>query len=131
MLNVLPKIKRPRAQLALAFLVFFGLAVLLQWQGGAYQAEFGSEPDEAAHYVTGLCVRDYIVGGFRENGNPLKFAQNYYEHYPKVALGHWPPGFYLIQSAWTIPFSPSRTSVMLLMAFLTALISTVLFSVLK
>ncbi len=115
----------------LALIIFFGVAVCLQKLGGAYEAEFGSEPDEAAHYVTGLCVRDYIAGGFRETANPLNYAKKYYEHYPKVALGHWPPVFYLIQSAWTIPLSPSRTPVMLLMAFLTALIATTLFSTLR
>lgn len=123
--------RRSCIQTALLLAAFFGIAILLQRHGGAYQAEFGSEPDEAAHYITGLCVRDYIAGGFRETANPLGYAKKYYEHYPKVALGHWPPVFYLIQSAWTIPFSPSRTSVMLLMAFLTALIAAVLFSTLQ
>jgi hypothetical protein len=99
----------------------FVLIVLLQWTGGAYHAEFGGHPDEAAHYVTGLMVRDYVAAGVP--GNPLAFAQNYYDHYPKVALGNWPPGFYLIQTAWTLPFSPSRTSVLLLMAFLTCLVT--------
>src|SRR5713226_10460531 len=59
-------------------------------------------------------------------GNPLSYAQNFYAHYPKVALGHWPPFFYLVQAAWTLPFTPSRTSVMLLMAVLTAILATVL-----
>lgn len=105
------------------------MVVFLQWQGGVYRGEFGSEPDEAAHYVTGLMVRDYITAGFP--GNPMNFAKDYYDHYPKVALGHWPPGFYLIQAAWTLPFSASHTSVFLLMAFLAALIATVIFSALQ
>ncbi len=120
-----------KAALLLMLSAFFALTYFLQTKSGAYQAEFGSEPDEAAHYVTGLCVRDYVAGGFLTDHNPLNYAKKYYEHYPKVALGHWPPVFYLIQSAWTIPFSPSRTSVLLLMAFLTALIATTLFSVLQ
>ena len=120
-----------KAALLLMLSAFFALTYFLQTNSGAYQAEFGSEPDEAAHYVTGLCVRDYVAGGFLTDHNPLNYAKKYYEHYPKVALGHWPPVFYLIQSAWTIPFSPSRTSVLLMMAFLTALIATTLFSVLQ
>jgi hypothetical protein len=95
--------------------------VLLQWSGGAYSSEFGAHPDEPAHYVTGLMIRDYIAAGLPRN--PMAFAQDYYDHYPKVALGNWPPGFYLIQSAWTLPFTPSRASVLLLMALLTAILA--------
>src|SRR5262245_40822438 len=76
--------------------------VALQWLHQDYRCEFGSEPDEAGHYVTGLMVRDYVAAGCR--GNPMHYGQEYYEHYPKVALGHWPPGFYLVQAAWTLPF---------------------------
>ncbi|MBI5775189.1 MAG: glycosyltransferase family 39 protein [Verrucomicrobia bacterium] len=122
----------PRANgkilLALAAALFL-LAVALQWRNGAYQAEFGGHPDEAAHYVTGLMIRDYLAGGFP--GAPMAFAKDYYDHYPKVALGNWPPMFYLLQSAWTIPFSPSRVAVMLLMALLTTLAALVLFRALE
>ncbi|MCX8090437.1 MAG: glycosyltransferase family 39 protein [Verrucomicrobiae bacterium] len=115
-----------RADLAIAFLVCWGVAIALQWLNGAYQAEFGREPDEAAHYVTGLCVRDYLAGGWP--ASPLRFARNYYEHYPKVALGHWPPFFYALQSAWTLPFGPSRASVLMMMAALAAATATLLFA---
>ena len=108
----------------LPFLLFFAVVVMIQSFTGAYRAEFGSEPDEAAHYITGLMIRDYIAQGFP--GNPMHFAKDYYDHYPKVALGHWPPMFYIIQSAWTLVFTPSRVSVMLLMAVLTAAAATVL-----
>ena len=98
--------------------VLLSAAVLgFQITGGAYGAEFGSHPDEAAHYVTGLMVRDYLASGLP--GNPMTFAETYYEHYPKVALGNWPPGFYAIQAAWTLPFSEGRTSLIVLMAILT------------
>lgn len=108
------------AGLAALFLV---LAILLQWTGGAYRAEFGAYPDEAAHYVTGLMIHDYLAGGFP--GNPMAFAQKFYDHYPKVALGNWPPLYYLMQGGWMLVFSPGRVSVLLLMAVLTALIATV------
>src|SRR5690349_16507783 len=68
----------------------FGLALLLtlllQWRGNAYQAEWSGDSDEAAHYVTGLMVRDYIASGLP--GSPMSFAQRYYDHYPRVAIGH-------------------------------------------
>lgn len=110
------------------FVLFFALTVALQKMGGAYHSEFGGHPDEAAHYVTGLMVRDYIAAGFP--GSPMTYAKKYYDHYPKVALGNWPPVFYLVQSAWTLPFSPQRVSVLLLMGFLTAVLATLLFSAL-
>lgn len=113
----------------LPFLLFFAIVVMIQSFAGAYRAEFGSEPDEAAHYITGLMVRDYVAHGFP--GNPMHFAREYYEHYPKVALGHWPPMFYVIQSAWTLIFSPSRVSIMLLMAVLTAAAATMLFKFMR
>ncbi|MDB6059377.1 MAG: hypothetical protein JWO95_3221 [Verrucomicrobiales bacterium] len=113
----------------LPFLLFFAMVVMIQSFTGAYRAEFGSEPDEAAHYITGLMVRDYIAHGFPRNA--MHFAKDYYEHYPKVALGHWPPMFYVIQSAWTLIFSPSRVSIMLLMVVLTSGAATIFFSFLR
>src|SRR2546423_1423416 len=100
-----------KSTLAAAALLF-AIAVGSQHLTGAYRGEFGSEPDEAAHFVTGLCVHDYVAAGFP--GNPLGYAKKYYEHYPKVALGHWPPFFYVVQTAWTLPFGASRVSILLL-----------------
>jgi hypothetical protein len=74
-------------------------------------------------------VHDYIAAGFP--GRPMPYARNYYLHYPKVALGHWPPFFYVVQAAWTLPFTTSRTSVLLLMAAITALLATFLCEVLR
>jgi 4-amino-4-deoxy-L-arabinose transferase-like glycosyltransferase len=107
----------------------FLAAVLLQAGNGAFSSEFGAHPDESAHYVTGVMVREYVAALRPEP--PLRFAQDYYDHYPKVAIGHWPPGFYLLQAAWTLPFSPSRVSVLLLMAALTAALATTLFLTLR
>jgi 4-amino-4-deoxy-L-arabinose transferase-like glycosyltransferase len=56
--------------------------------------------------------------------DPMGFAQAYYHHYPRVALGHWPPVFYAVQTLWTLPFSPSRLSILAFMAFQTALCGT-------
>jgi len=98
--------------------LLFAVVLGFQIKGDAYLAEFGSHPDEAAHYVTGLVVRDYLAAGLP--GNPVTFAERYYDYYPKVALGNWPPGFYAIQALWTLPFSTGRMSMMLLMATLTS-----------
>jgi hypothetical protein len=114
---------------ALPFVIALALTVLLQWHGGAYRSEYGGHPDEAAHFVTGLMIRDYVAGGIPQS--PMAFAKDYYDHYPKVALGNWPPIFYVIQAAWTLPFSPNRISVLLLMAGLTAFVATLLFHLLR
>jgi|ERR1035437_1431299 hypothetical protein len=108
----------------LVFCLFWGGASVLQFRAHAFQSEFGSDPDEPAHYVTGLMVRDYALSGFSKR--PLEYARYYYVHYPKVALGHWPPFFYLVQAVWTLAFAPSRTAVMLLMGAITALLATLL-----
>lgn len=104
------------------FVVFFAIAFMLQVRNGAYGNGFGSFPDESAHYVTGLMVYKYIVSGLGEN--PMTFAERFYEHYPAVAFGHWPPLFYVLQSMWGLVFGLSRTSDLLLMASLTAILST-------
>src|SRR5579864_989864 len=81
------------------FCASVALTIGLQWRGNAYQSEWSGTEDEAAHYVTGLMVHDYIRDGLP--ASPLGYARRYYEHYPKVAIGHWPPVFYILQAAWT------------------------------
>jgi hypothetical protein len=99
--------------------------VALQAAAGAFRSEFGAHPDESAHYVTGVMVREYVRG--LAPGSPLRFAQDFYDRYPKVAIGHWPPAFYVLQAGWTLPFSPSRVSVLLLMATFAAALATSVF----
>jgi multisubunit Na+/H+ antiporter MnhF subunit len=98
-------------------------AAVVGWQvvDGAYGNEFGRHSDEAAHYITGLMVRDYALSPPWRH--PMRYAEDYYLHYPKVALGHWPPFFYVVQAGWTALFGPSRASVLLLMAALTTLLA--------
>lgn len=90
----------------------------LQWQGGAYAADLSANPDEAAHFVTGLMARDYLL--HFPWPAPMRFAQSFYDSYPMVAIGHWPPLFYLAQALWMAPLGGSVTSVLLLMAVITA-----------
>jgi hypothetical protein len=111
------------------FLLFFGVTALLQFLSGAYHSEFAGYPDESAHYVTGLMVRDYIAGLHYDD--PMGFASDYYAHYPKVALGHWPPLLYMVEGLWMLVFSPARASVLLQMAFLTSLVAWLTYSTVK
>lgn len=74
----------------------------LQVRFGFYSSDLGADPDEPAHAVTSLMVRDYLTTALGQN--PLRFAEAYYAHYPKVALGHYPPLYYLVAGVWLLPF---------------------------
>jgi hypothetical protein len=80
-----------KAESVAVFAALLGSVVILQVLAGAYASGFGGYPDEPAHLVSSLMVRDFLAGlDFR---HPWQFAQQYYFHYPKVAIGVWPPGF--------------------------------------
>lgn len=108
-----------------AWVILFGLTLILQYRNGAYASEFGNHPDEAAHYVTGIMVHDFFWNG--DWCHPRLFAENYYVHYPKVAIGHWPPFFYLLQAVWMSIFPLGRTSLVLFMAVLTTSLAMVVY----
>lgn len=113
----------------MAFVGFLLLAIMLQYLSGAYTAPLSGYPDEPAHFVTGLMAHDYVVSGLATS--PLRFAENYYLHYPKIGLGQWPPVFYVIQAVWTLAFSASVASVLVLMAFLASLLAVTMFYVIR
>jgi len=115
--------ERKQPRLSSDYLVLFvilAVVICLQILSGAYRAEFGAYPDEPAHYVTSLMLRDYLV--HFHVASPLQFATEYYRHYPKVAFGHWPPFFYVVQAVWMGLFSAARSSVRLQIACTTALL---------
>jgi hypothetical protein len=97
-----------------AVAVLIGFVVILQVVGGAYASGFGGYPDESAHPVTSLMVRDFIAGlDFR---HPWQFAPQYYLHYPKVATGAWPPVFCGPLGAWFLIVGASRGMAMMFIA---------------
>ena len=103
--------------LVLIALVMTLLSLGLQWKNGTYREDIGADPDEPAHAVTSLMMRDYFAHGLLRGAHPMHFAQDYYDHFPKVALGHYPPGFYALAGAWLLPF-PTKTALFLFMALL-------------
>jgi hypothetical protein len=111
----------------LAVVAALAALLVLQSSAGTHNAELSGYPDEASHYVTGLMAREYALGGWKD-GAPLPFAERYYLHYPKVAFGHWPPVYYLVQFFWSLPFSFSMSSILLLQAVLLAIIAAGLFT---
>jgi hypothetical protein len=114
-----------KAETVVSFAVLLGLVVALQVAGGAYASGFGGYPDEPAHVVTSLMVRDFIAGlDFR---HPLQFAQQYYLHYPKVAIGHWPPVFYGALGIWFLIFDASRGTVLMFIAIVAAATASIIY----
>ena len=92
-------------------ILFFGVVlVLIQWAGGAWTAEFDGYPDEASQFVTGRMIWQYLRVLPKENW--ISWAAQYYIHYPKVAVGKWPPGYHIAEALWSLPFGSSRISAM-------------------
>jgi 4-amino-4-deoxy-L-arabinose transferase-like glycosyltransferase len=111
-----------------AFLLFFLFMIGLQYTAGAYTSDCGAHPDEAAHYVSALMIHDYIRSGFP--GSPIRYAEQYYLHYPKVAVGMWPPMFHITLAVWMLVFGDSLASALVYLAFLAALLATGVYAVL-
>ncbi len=78
------------------YLLCLALALAGQVAFGGYSSDLYWK-DEASHYINGLLIHDYVAEGFP--GNPIDYAIQYYLHYPKVAIGHWPPLYYVIEAA--------------------------------
>jgi hypothetical protein len=85
---------------------------------GAFTSDFTNGSDEAGHVVSSLMVRDYLTQGLPHD--PVAFAEQYYLHYPKVAIGHWPPLFHVIASLWLLAFGVSRLAMVALATLLAA-----------
>ncbi len=98
------------------------LLILFAWDGNTHEMQ---EFDEAAHFVSSVMVMDYLKHGLWEGVSPMTFARNYYDHYPKVAIGHWPPLFYLCQALWFLVAGVSRVSVMIFTSGIAAGIAVV------
>lgn len=118
-----------RVELAVVWLCLFAVVVGLQAAAGAYTSEFSAYPDEASHYVSGLLVRSFIAEGFP--ASPVTYAEHFYLRYPYLAIGHWPPVFYILEGVWMLLFTPSRTSVLLLVALITAALAVTAHRVLR
>jgi hypothetical protein len=116
-LSLSAKVRGP-IRIGVVWLLLLLVVLGLQWWAGSFTAEFSGYPDEASHYISGLLVRDYVAGHFP--APPMRFAQDFYLHYPYLAIGHWPPLFYLIEGLWMLLFSPSRISIVLLSVLITA-----------
>src|SRR4051794_17125589 len=114
---------------ALVFISLLLVSWLFQYWGHSWNGENNLESDAPAHYVSGLMVHDYVRRGFPVA--PVEFAEVFYAHYPKVAIGHWPPMFYVLQAGWMLLFGDSMHSDLVFMAFLSALFAATLYAVVR
>jgi hypothetical protein len=105
--------------------VYLALTVVLQVLSGTYSSELSHFPDEPAHVLATLMIRDYVASGF--HAPPMQYAENYYLHYPKVALGMWPPLYYTMAALWTLVVGCNRTTLLLYAALQAALLALALY----
>jgi 4-amino-4-deoxy-L-arabinose transferase-like glycosyltransferase len=102
-------------------LIYFAVILVCQRVSHADAIGFGSYPDESSHYVTGLMVHDYLRAGIGES--PVAFARQFYLHFPLIGIGHWPPLFYLLEGLWMLTAGTSRSSDLVLIAMIAALLA--------
>ena len=111
-----------------SWVVVVALLCALVWLrpllAGSWPHEPVTTPDEAAHYVTGLMIRAYVVEGTGQS--PRAFAEQYYVSYPKVAFGIWPPLFHFLLGGWLWVFGTSFEAAVALSASITVALAFIL-----
>ena len=75
--------------------------------------------DEAAHFVTSAMIHDFLKS--HDLIHPIQFAQAYYKHFPRVAIGHWPPFFHTAQALFFFVVGPSVGGSMVFQALIAGL----------
>jgi hypothetical protein len=106
--------------------IFFGFAIVLQLQTG-----FATLPgdliqaDPPTHFTTGVMLHDFLRSG--QPLRPFPFAECFYVHYPKVAFGHWPPVFYILEALWFFVFGAKIVAARWLCACITAVCAVALY----
>lgn len=76
------------------------------------------DPDESAHYVNTLFLADWLRAGLP---SPMAYARDYYAHFPKLSIGHWPPGWYALLAPAFAVARPSPLGATMLSAFVAGL----------
>ncbi len=78
--------------------VYFAICVAVQSLTYTVDDSFTAYPDESAHFVGAAMIADWL--GSDHWFQPLRYATNFYDHYPLFALGYWPPLFSIITGLW-------------------------------
>ncbi|HEY0149132.1 MAG TPA: glycosyltransferase family 39 protein [Allosphingosinicella sp.] len=96
--------------LSCAYALALLAGLLSWWVSGAWTSGF-SGADEPAHFLNSWFVSAYLRDALGEN--PLAYATEFYLHYPKISIGHWPPAFYGLAAPvfWFAPATPQTAMV--------------------
>jgi hypothetical protein len=94
------------------FAGFLVAALALQAWMGAYNVERGFYLDDAAHFMNGLVIRDYLYHAI--GSDPVGFAEQYYLSYPKIAPLMWPPLFHVVLGLCLLPGWPAAPAALFL-----------------
>ena len=108
----------PLPCLAAAYALALLAGILSLWVSGAWAAGF-SGADEPAHFLNSWFVAAYAKDALGQD--PLAFATEYYLHYPKISIGHWPPAFYGLAAPVFFVAPPTPATAFALNLFVSAL----------
>lgn len=86
-----PTTKPSASFLLLAYIGAVLIGFMAMVLARAYQSGF-TGADEPSHFLNGYFIADYLRHHL--GGNPMAAATDYYIHYPKISIGHWPPAYY-------------------------------------
>ncbi len=103
-----------KAQFGFFAFLFVAVTLFLQHCTGGFAADRGNHADEAAHYVSSIALADYLASGL--GSRPVAFFTDYYAHFPKVAIGHWPPFFEFLQALVIVLFGANAVTALGLQA---------------
>lgn len=65
-----------------------------------------SGSDEGSHFLNGYLIWSYLTKAIGQN--PMTYATDFYVHYPKISIGHWPPLYYVFLASFffVLPHAP-------------------------
>ena len=78
-----------------------------------------SGADEPSHFLNGVFVSTYLK--IHLLTNPMAYAVDYYLHYPKISIGHWPPAYYGLLGVLFLVVPPTPENAFLINIFVSAL----------
>jgi Dolichyl-phosphate-mannose-protein mannosyltransferase len=81
--------------------------------------------DPQRHYVSGVMFYDYLRKGL--GSNPVRFAEDFEVRYPELAIGHWPPMYYAVQSLYYFVAGPTIRSAQILSVITAAVLAVLVF----
>jgi hypothetical protein len=87
------------------FLLVLLVLLSVPWLKNLRSGELDLFFDEARHAINGAFLMDYVRD--LKWSSPVQYACQYYGKYPAIAIGRWPPLFYLVEAAFFAIFGIS------------------------